>query len=198
MDAEVREEGGGRGEAADWLLTDGNVAACRCRRSHLRSPRAETSSGNSAHSRPRRLVDGHYTPSLPALTPPCSSDSSPSRLRCQKPGVFRCSATGLQLEGAGELLYGPRPWNLDFLKRRGLQPAGPLFSFTILSGSFQRLHLPHCCLLTGQFPWGGGGVFRREGAGLPPLTTTPVRSRWGWPLAVGSPRDRRRAGAPPT
>lgn len=136
---------------------------------------------------------------LPALTPPHSSDSSPSRLRCQKPGVFRCSATGLQLEGAGELLYGPRPWNLDFLKRRGLQPAGPLFSFTILSGSFQRLHLPHCCLLTGQFPWRGGrGVFRREGSGLPPLTTTPVPSRWGWLLPVGSPRDRCRAGAPPT
>lgn len=68
--------------------------------------------------------------------------------------MFRCSATGLQLEGAGELLYGPRPWNLDFLRVRGLQPAGPLFSFIILSGSFQRLHLPHCCVLTGQFSQG--------------------------------------------
>ncbi|XP_075901752.1 uncharacterized protein LOC142900988 [Nelusetta ayraudi] len=88
------------------------------------------------------------------VTPEVTEGGDVFRLRCQKPGVFRCSATGLQLEGAGELVYGPRPWNLDFLKRRGLQPAGPLFSFTILSGSFQRLHLPHCCLLTG-----GGGHF---------------------------------------
>lgn len=77
--------------------------------------------------------------------------------------MFRCSATGLQLEGAGELLYGPRPWNLDFLRGRGLQPAGPLFSFTVLSGSFQRLHLPHCCLHTGQFYWGAGLL--QEGVG---------------------------------
>lgn len=64
--------------------------------------------------------------------------------------MFHCSLTGLELEGIGELLYQPVPWDLDFLSSKGLRPAGPLFRFTLLRGHFHRLHLPHCQLLSGQ------------------------------------------------
>lgn len=72
------------------------------------------------------------------------------RLRCQKPGVFRCSLTSLLLEGAGDVVYQMVPWDVDFLSSKGLRPAGPLFRFTLLEGSFKQLHLPHCQLLKGQ------------------------------------------------
>ncbi|XP_028259997.1 uncharacterized protein LOC114434793 isoform X2 [Parambassis ranga] len=70
------------------------------------------------------------------------------RLRRQQPGVFRCSLTGLLLAGFGDLLYEIVPWDVDFLSSRGLRPAGPLFRFTLLSGRFHELHLPHCQLLS--------------------------------------------------
>lgn len=65
--------------------------------------------------------------------------------------MFRCSLTGLILAGFGDLLYEIVPWDVDFLSSRGLRPAGPLFKFTLLSGRFHELHLPHCQLLSGQF-----------------------------------------------
>ncbi|XP_005732447.1 uncharacterized protein LOC102199075 [Pundamilia nyererei] len=40
------------------------------------------------------------------------------------------------------------PWDVDFLSSKGLQVAGALFRFHLLTGSFQRLHLPHCQLLS--------------------------------------------------
>lgn len=72
------------------------------------------------------------------------------RLQCERQGLFRCRLTGLQLEGVGDVLYQLVPWDLDFLSSKGLRPAGPLFRFTLLSGRFHRLHLPHCQLLSGQ------------------------------------------------
>lgn len=72
------------------------------------------------------------------------------RLQCNQLGLFHCRLTGLQLEGVGDLLYQLVPWDLDFLSSKGLRPAGPLFRFTLLSGRFHRLHLPHCQLLPGQ------------------------------------------------
>lgn len=87
-------------------------------------------------------------------------------MQCERRGLFRCRLTGLKLEGVGDLLYQPVPWDLDFLSSKGLRPAGPLFRFTLLSGRFHRLHLPHCQLLSGQrrcrkTPPKRGGVFWR-------------------------------------
>lgn len=64
--------------------------------------------------------------------------------------MFRCSLTDLQLEGVGDLVYQMIPWDMDFLSSKGLRPAGPLFRFTVLTGRFYRLHLPHCQLVSGQ------------------------------------------------
>uniref|UniRef100_A0A668TK17 Uncharacterized protein n=1 Tax=Oreochromis aureus TaxID=47969 RepID=A0A668TK17_OREAU len=82
------------------------------------------------------------------ITPEVSEDGSIFRLRCQQPGVFRCSLTGLVLEGFGDVVYEMVPWDVDFLSSKGLQVAGALFRFHLLTGSFQRLHLPHCQLLS--------------------------------------------------
>lgn len=85
-------------------------------------------------------------PTLVNLDPRCVP-----RLRCQHLGRFRCSLTGLELEGVGDVLYQLVPWDLDFLASKGLRPAGPLCRFTLLTGHFHRMHLPHCQLLSGQF-----------------------------------------------
>ncbi|XP_051259235.1 uncharacterized protein LOC127365297 [Dicentrarchus labrax] len=82
------------------------------------------------------------------ITPEVLEDANMFRLRCKQPGVFRCSLTGLLLEGFGDVVYQTVPWDLDFLSSKGLRPAGPLFRFTLLTGSFHRLHLPHCQLLS--------------------------------------------------
>ncbi|XP_068175715.1 uncharacterized protein [Antennarius striatus] len=81
------------------------------------------------------------------LTPEVFEDCHMFRLRCQQMGVFRCSLTGLLLEGVGDVVYQIIPWDVGFLSSKGLRPAGPLFRFTLLTGSFHRLHLPHCQLL---------------------------------------------------
>ncbi|XP_044056894.1 uncharacterized protein LOC122878302 isoform X2 [Siniperca chuatsi] len=82
------------------------------------------------------------------ITPEVLDDGNMFRLRCWKSGVFRCSVTGLQLEGFGDVVYETVPWDVNFLSSKGLRPAGPLFRFTKLTGSFHRLHLPHCQLLS--------------------------------------------------
>ncbi|CAK6980204.1 Hypothetical predicted protein [Scomber scombrus] len=81
------------------------------------------------------------------ITPAVHEDGDMFRLRCVQPGLFRCRETGLLLEGSGDVFYQTVPWDLDFLSCKGLRPAGPLFRFTLLAGSFHRLHLPHCQLL---------------------------------------------------
>ncbi|XP_026179251.1 uncharacterized protein LOC113139863 [Mastacembelus armatus] len=83
------------------------------------------------------------------ITPEVHEDGNMFRLRCQQPGVFRCSLTGLLLEGFGDVVYQTVPWDVDFLSSKGLRPAGPLIRFTLLAGRFHRLHLPHCQLLSG-------------------------------------------------
>ncbi|XP_076583052.1 uncharacterized protein LOC143318534 isoform X2 [Chaetodon auriga] len=82
------------------------------------------------------------------ITPEVFEDGNMFRLRCQLPGVFHCRQTGLLLEGIGDVVYQTVPWDVDFLFSKGLRPAGPLFRFTLLTGSFHRLHLPHCQLLS--------------------------------------------------
>ncbi|XP_042273099.1 uncharacterized protein LOC121900682 [Thunnus maccoyii] len=82
------------------------------------------------------------------ITPEVHKDGDMFRLRCLQPGVFRCLETGLLLEGFGDVVYQTVPWDVDFLSSKGLRPAGPLFRFTLLTGSFHRLHLPHCQLLS--------------------------------------------------
>ncbi|XP_023119938.1 uncharacterized protein LOC111564535 [Amphiprion ocellaris] len=85
------------------------------------------------------------------ITPEVQENGDVFRLRCLQPAVFRCSLTGLLLEGCGDVLYQMVPWDLDFLASKDLRPAGPLFRFQLLSGRFHRLHLPHS-----QLPSGGG------------------------------------------
>nr|XP_046246973.1 uncharacterized protein LOC124060274 [Scatophagus argus] len=92
----------------------------------------------------------NLNPTVVDITPQVSEDGGKFRLRCQQPGVYRCSLTGLLLEGVGDVVYQMVPWDLDFLSSKGLRPAGPLFRFTLLTGIFHRLHLPHCQLLSGD------------------------------------------------
>ncbi|XP_056894800.1 uncharacterized protein LOC130528968 isoform X2 [Takifugu flavidus] len=81
------------------------------------------------------------------VSPDVFEDGDMFRLQCEHQGLFHCRLTGLRLEGVGDVLYQLVPWDLDFLSSKGLRPAGPLFRFTLLSGRFHRLHLPHCQLL---------------------------------------------------
>ncbi|KAK5618400.1 hypothetical protein CRENBAI_018956 [Crenichthys baileyi] len=74
-------------------------------------------------------------------------NNSVFRLSCKTAGVYSCPFTGLVLDGFGDVLYEMVPWNVDFLSSKGLRPAGPLFRFTLLTGTFDKLHLPHCQLL---------------------------------------------------
>ncbi|KAM8746358.1 uncharacterized protein AB9X84_017238 isoform 2-T2 [Acanthopagrus schlegelii] len=91
-------------------------------------------------------VETNMDTSVIKNTPEVSEDSNMFRLRCRQPGVFLCSETGLLLEGVGDVVYQTVPWDLDFLSTKGLRPAGPLFRFKLLTGSFHRVHLPHCLL----------------------------------------------------
>ncbi|XP_036971150.1 uncharacterized protein LOC119028864 isoform X2 [Acanthopagrus latus] len=90
--------------------------------------------------------------------PEVSEDGNMFRLRCRQPGVFLCSETGLLLEGVGDVVYQTVPWDLDFLSAKGLRPAGPLFRFKLLTGSFHRVHLPHCLLDCAQHSLSVGHV----------------------------------------
>ncbi|XP_056133851.1 uncharacterized protein LOC130110698 [Lampris incognitus] len=78
------------------------------------------------------------------MTPEVHKEGNMYRLQCPWAGVFRCSVTGLVFEGDGEVIYWSVAWDRRFLNSKGLKPAGPLFKFTCLSGSFSRLQLPHC------------------------------------------------------
>ncbi|XP_061592973.1 uncharacterized protein LOC133457682 [Cololabis saira] len=88
--------------------------------------------------------------SLAESTPEVQSYDGMFRLQCQQSGEVLCSLTGLMLEGCGDVVYEVVPWDVDYLSSRGLRPAGHLFRFILLSGSFQRLHLPHCQLISGR------------------------------------------------
>ncbi|KAM3620643.1 uncharacterized protein V6R79_026381 [Siganus canaliculatus] len=66
------------------------------------------------------------------------------------PGVFQCGLTGLVLEGCGDVVYHTVSWDVNFLASKGFRPGGPLFRFKLLTGSFQRLHLPHHLLVPGE------------------------------------------------
>ncbi|KAG8003313.1 hypothetical protein GBF38_018309 [Nibea albiflora] len=80
------------------------------------------------------------------ITPKVFEDGNMFRLRCFQPGIFHCCKTGLLLAGIGDVVYQVIPWDVDFLSSKGLRPAGPLFRFTVISGSFHQLYLPHCQL----------------------------------------------------
>ncbi|KAM4629675.1 uncharacterized protein ACJ7VT_001901 isoform 2-T3 [Polymixia lowei] len=87
-------------------------------------------------------LDSNMTPI--EITPDVHVEGDMFRLQCPWPGVFRCSLTGLVLKGDGEVVYWTVPWDRKFLASKGFRPAGPLFRFTCLKGSFCQLHLPHC------------------------------------------------------
>ncbi|KAM4739165.1 uncharacterized protein FYW61_003743 [Anableps anableps] len=72
------------------------------------------------------------------------------RLNCLMPGMYSCPYTGLVLEGIGDVLSEMVPWDVDFLSRKGFRAAGPLFCFTLLTGTFIKLHLPYCQLRSDQ------------------------------------------------
>ncbi|XP_030288656.1 uncharacterized protein LOC115591116 isoform X2 [Sparus aurata] len=99
-------------------------------------------SQTSTHIRVETNVDTTVVKNKPEV----SEDGNMFRLRCRQLGVFLCSETGLLLEGVGDVVYQTVPWDLDFLSAKGLRPAGPLFRFKLLTGSFHRVHLPHCLL----------------------------------------------------
>ncbi|XP_017259480.1 uncharacterized protein LOC108228439 isoform X2 [Kryptolebias marmoratus] len=90
------------------------------------------------------------TAPLNEITPEVQMNGSMFRLHCQISGIHRCLWTDLVLEGFGDVVYEMVPWDVDFLSSKGLRPAGPLFRFTLLTGSFHKLHLPHCQLLSGK------------------------------------------------
>ncbi|XP_029913861.1 uncharacterized protein LOC115363732 [Myripristis murdjan] len=81
---------------------------------------------------------------LTEITPEVQEEGNIYRLRCPHAGAFRCSLTGLVLEGEGDVTYQIVPWERNILATKGWRPAGPLVKFTCLRGSFHRLHLPHC------------------------------------------------------
>ncbi|XP_073332994.1 uncharacterized protein [Pagrus major] len=91
-------------------------------------------------------VETNVDTTVVKITPEVSEDGNMFRLCCRQLGVFHCSVTGLLLEGVGDVVYQTVPWDLDFLSTKGLRPAGPLFRFKLLTGSFHRVHLPHCLL----------------------------------------------------
>ncbi|KAK2835121.1 hypothetical protein Q5P01_015605 [Channa striata] len=104
-------------------------------------PEEEGTSQRSSYIR----VDADAT--MVEATPETHDDGNMFRLVSQQPGVSRCHLTGLLLEGFGDVVYEMVPWDLDFLSSKGLRPAGPLYRFRVLKGSFHRLYLPHCQLL---------------------------------------------------
>ncbi|TKS75273.1 Caspase recruitment domain-containing protein 8 [Collichthys lucidus] len=84
--------------------------------------------------------------SVVEITPEVFKDGNMFRLRCFQPGIFHCRETGLLFVGVGDVVYQVIPWDVDFLCSKGLRPAGPLFRFTVITGSFHQLYLPHCQL----------------------------------------------------
>ncbi|KAE8294745.1 hypothetical protein D5F01_LYC07708 [Larimichthys crocea] len=84
--------------------------------------------------------------SVVEITPEVFKDGNMFRLRCFQPGIFHCRETGLLFAGVGDVVYQVIPWDVDFLSSKGLRPAGPLFRFTVITGSFHQLYLPHCQL----------------------------------------------------
>ncbi|XP_071373874.1 uncharacterized protein [Centroberyx affinis] len=97
---------------------------------------------STSESETRPEPDADTTPI--EITPEVHEEGNMYRLQCPQAGVFRCSLTGLVLEGDGDVTYRTVPWDRKFLEAKGWIPAGPLFKFTCLRGSFHRLHLPHC------------------------------------------------------
>ncbi|XP_029904667.1 uncharacterized protein LOC115357409 [Myripristis murdjan] len=93
-------------------------------------------------------AEPHADTTLTEITPEVHEEGGLYRLRCPHAGAFRCKLTGLVLEGDGDVTYQTVPWDRKFLARKGWQPAGPLVRFTCLRGTFHRLHLPHCQILS--------------------------------------------------
>lgn len=106
--------------------------------------RAPQSSFRRAASLPDMKVQ-QFTPAVGA-----DGDDDTYRFRCPRPGLYRCSVSGLLfgMKGGGAVLYRTVPWSRRLLGQHHKKPAGPLFDIKCPQQTVCQLHLPHCDIIS--------------------------------------------------
>uniref|UniRef100_A0A8C8E4T4 Caspase recruitment domain-containing protein 8 n=1 Tax=Otus sunia TaxID=257818 RepID=A0A8C8E4T4_9STRI len=91
---------------------------------------------------------------MPEITQDVSKDRTMYRAHLWRPGIFRCSVTGLVfvVNSAAIVTYRYATWNshLSEADQEMWVPAGPLFHIQVQHGTVQAVELPHFMCLAGD------------------------------------------------